>query len=81
MNGILRRIFGAPAEQPSAYDRAMTVSGALLIKMQNYSHSTDAPRAIMADVWAHNHNVPFLTTVIESVQEAKSAIEQKPTDR
>jgi hypothetical protein len=77
---FVRRIFGSSASHPDAFDRAMTVSGELLMKMQNYSRSTDAPRAIMADVWAHNHNIPFITTVLESVQEAKSGIEQKPTD-
>jgi hypothetical protein len=77
----MRKVFGSPSPGSDAYDRAMNVSGELLVKMQKYSHSTDAPRAIMADVWVHNHNIPFMTTVFEAVQEAKSPLEPKPEDK
>ena len=81
MTNLLDRIFpdrgGAPAPSRGdlAYAKAMHESDDLLKKMREASKSTDAARAIMADVWSQNHNVPFLTTVYESVQEAKSGPE------
>lgn len=81
MTGLFRRLFGESSATP-AYDRAMSVSDDLLSKMQDYSaRSTDAARAVMADIWAQNRNVPFMTTVVEAVEEAKSPLEQKPSDR
>lgn len=62
--------------EPSPYQRAMQVSGELLERMRNYSNGNDPARAVMADVWAQNHNIPFLTTVHEAVQEAKAPLEQ-----
>lgn len=80
MTGLLGRIFGVRAEAAGdvAYHEAMRVTSDLITKMRESSNSTDAARAIMADVWAQNHNMPFLTTVYESVQEAKSGPDQKP---
>lgn len=88
MTSLIGRMFWnrhTPPHQDSrgdlAYAHAMTVSGDLLTRMQECSRSTDAARAIMADVWAQNHNAPFLTTVFEAVQEAKSPIVQNPADK
>jgi hypothetical protein len=50
----------------------MAFSDDLLRRMQDNSRSTDAARAVMADVWAQNRNIPFMTTVYEAVAEAKS---------
>mgnify|MGYP003385503432 CR=1 FL=1 len=79
MTSILGRIFGQrpsppplPSKADSAYARTMAFSDDLLRRMQDNSRSTDAARAIMADVWAQNRNIPFMTTVFESVAEAKS---------
>ena len=58
-----------------AYAEVMQESDDLLKRMRETSNSTDAARAVMADIWSQNHNVPFLTTVYESVQEAKSGPE------
>lgn len=69
----------APAEVK--YRKAMAVSDELLARMREASQSTDAVRGIMADIWHQNHNVPFVTTVFESVQEAKSATNQRPEDQ
>lgn len=63
------------------YRKAMAVSEDLLTRMREASRSTDAARAVMADIWLQNHNVPFLTTVYESVQEAKSPTSQRPEDQ
>jgi hypothetical protein len=81
MSRILARLFGwsrEPGPGDIAYDRAMNESADLLNRMREYSCSTDAARAVMADVWAQNHNVPFVTSVYQTVQEMKSGIEQKP---
>lgn len=80
MMRVIERIFGSRLHDrgDAAYDEAMKVSGDLLRRMRETSGSTDAARALMADIWQQNHNVPFMTTVYESVQEAKSGAEQKP---
>ena len=54
-----------------AYEQAMGVSDDLIRKMREYSGSNDAARAVMADVWAQRHNIPFLTSTYETVQEMK----------
>lgn len=69
----------APAE--AKYQQAMAVSDDLLERMREASQSTDAARALMADLWHQKHNMPFLTTVYESVQEAKSPTSQRPEDQ
>jgi hypothetical protein len=78
MTGLIARIFGRKSESrgDGAYHEAMRVSGDLLKRMSDSSSSTDAARAVMADVWAQNNNIPFLTTVYEAVQEAKSGIDR-----
>lgn len=78
MTSLLGRIFGGRAEARSeaSYREAMKVSSDLLSKMREYSSSTDAARALMADIWSQNHNIPYLVTVYEASQEMRSGIEQ-----
>lgn len=78
---VLSRFFAAPAKAPDAYDRAMSVSGNVLQKMEEASESHDAARAVMAGLWLHSRNVPFMTTVYQAVEEVSSGIDQKPTDQ
>lgn len=75
------KLFGGPRQDDDSYARAMIVSQDLLARMRESSKSSDPARAVMADLWHQRHNVPFLTTVVEAVQEAKSGIEQRSTDR
>jgi len=35
---------------------------------------------MIVDLWAHRHNVPFMTTVVEAVEEMKSPLKQSPAD-
>lgn len=83
MTGLLAKLFSSRAEEraPSkgdvAYEAAMNESDDLLRQMREASRSSDAARAVMADIWAQHHNVPFMTTVVEAVQEMKSGLEQK----
>jgi hypothetical protein len=74
---LLDRLFARRSSGASeiTYRRAMGVSKDLLNRMREASQSKDAARAVMADVWAQAHNVPFMTTVYEAVQEAKSGPE------
>jgi hypothetical protein len=87
MTSILGKIFGKPAETPppsrgdDAYAAVMEESEDVLKMLRQSAESTDAARAVMADIWAQNRNVPFLTTVTETVQEMKSPIAQRPDDR
>ncbi len=79
---VLERIFGRRAKSRGneAFDRAMNTSDDLIARMQEASRSNDAFRAVMADIWAQHHNVPFLVTVYEAVQEMKSSTDQRPED-
>lgn len=54
-----------------AYQQAMGVSDDLIRRMRQHSASNDAARAVMADVWSQRHNVPFMTSTYETVQEMK----------
>lgn len=54
-----------------AYNQAMGETDDLIQRMRSYSGSNDAARAVMADVWAQRHNVPFLTSTFETVEEMK----------
>jgi hypothetical protein len=87
MTGILGRIFGSASvaappvsKGDQAYAEAMTISDELIERMREASRSTDAARGVMADIWAQHHNVPFMATMVETVQEMKSPLEQKPGD-
>jgi hypothetical protein len=79
MTSILGRIFGSNKSPPPlpgpgevAFEKVMSESRALRARMRAASQSTDAARAIMADIWAQNHNVPFMTTIFQAVAEVKS---------
>ncbi len=78
----LDRIFGlrTPARGDNAYREAMKESAELSHMLRISARSTDAARALMADIWAQNNNIPFLTSVTETVQEMKSPLEQRPSD-
>ncbi len=87
MTSVLGKIFkrfgngangnGHLTKGDGAYARAMAVTDDLLDKMREASQSTDAARSVISDVWAQAHNVPFMTTVYEAVQEAKSGPESR----
>lgn len=74
---FLSRIFRPQrrGESDIAFRRAMGVSSDLIRRMRETSNSNDAVRAVMSDIWAQSHNVPFMVTVFEAVQEAKSGPE------
>jgi len=83
MKAVIDRILGLPAEgnghhhdAPSkgdtAYMRAMDASDDLLYRIREAERETAAARAVIADVWSQAQNIPFMTTVYEAVQEAKS---------
>lgn len=82
MTSLFGKIFGGHADVPApnrgdlAYTAAMIESEDLLRMLKDSADSTDAARAVMADIWAQHRNVPFLTTVTEAVQEMKSPLEQ-----
>jgi hypothetical protein len=87
MTSIIARIFNGALAAPAspsrgdiAYAKAIASSDDLIRRMQEASRSKDAVRAVMADIWAQRHNVPFMTTVVEAVQEAKSPVAQSPYD-
>jgi hypothetical protein len=80
MTSILGKIFGTRKSPPPlspgpgevAFEKVMSESRALRAKLRAASQSTDAARAIMADVWEQSRNTPFIVTVFEAVEEAKS---------
>jgi len=78
-----RRVLGPspPSRGSAAYDNAMRISDDLIEKMERASQSKDVVPAMMADIWLQRHNIPFVTTVYESVQEMKAATAaQKPNE-
>lgn len=87
MTSLIGRMFSrapataAMAVEPTPYQLAVAATDDLLEKMRAYSNGSDAARAIMADVWAQNHNVPFLTTMHEAAQEAAAGIKQRSEDK
>lgn len=58
-----------------AYDRAMDASADLLFRIREAGREADVARSVVADIWAQAQNVPFMTTVYQAVQEAKSGPE------
>jgi hypothetical protein len=84
MMDVLRRIFGmgsdGTAREPRsrgdvAYDRAMDASADLLFRIREAGRESDVARSLMSDIWSQAQNIPFLTTVYQAVQEAKSGPE------
>jgi len=72
---ILGRFFGNsdPSRADRAFGAAMQISDDLISNMREASKSKDVFRAVMADIWAQHHNIPFMATVYEAVREMKSA--------
>lgn len=64
-----------------AYDRAMKASTDLLLRIKEAGREMDAARSVMADVLAQADNTPFMTTVYQAVQEAKSGPESLHSGR
>lgn len=86
MIGYLMRLIGrmhrgSQSAGDNAYHRAMAVSGDVLAHMREASQSHDPARAVMADIWAQHHNVPFMTTIVETVEEMKAPLQQSPLDQ
>lgn len=54
-----------------AYERAVGASDDLIRRMRENPKSADAARDMVADIWDHYQNIPFLTSVYETVQEMK----------
>lgn len=72
------RLFGNLFDRPPspgdvAFNKAVRANAELVSRMRESSQSTDAVRALLADIWSQHHNIPFVTTVYESVREMKSA--------
>lgn len=72
---------GARSAGDVAYERAMSASDDVLSYMRDASQSHDPARAVMADIWAQHHNVPFMTAVVETVEEMKAPINQSAQDQ
>lgn len=81
MTSILGRLFGRRPVEDDTYARALAVSSDLLTRMREAGGSRDPARAVMADLWYQRHNVPFMTTVVETVQEMSSGMKQSPEDK
>jgi hypothetical protein len=84
MRAVIDKLLGIPSEatgEPdskdlskgdAAYMRAMDASDDLLCRIREAERETAAARAVIADVWSQAQNAPFMTTVYEAAQEAKS---------
>lgn len=82
MSGIMGRLFQrVPANGHDRYEAAMSASEDLIRKMRAAGSSIEAVRAVITDIWQRGHNVPFVTSIFETVQELKSGTDQNPHDR
>lgn len=59
------------------YYRAVAATNDVMARMASSPRTTDAARAIMSDIWAQAHNVPFMTTLYETTQEMNAPLKQK----
>lgn len=57
------------------YDKAMADSADLLVRIREAGREADLARSLVADIWSQAQNMPFMTTVYEAIQEAKSGPE------
>lgn len=65
---------GSQAHTPSdSYREAIEISDDLIEKFRQDESSRNIPSAVMAAIWMHRHNVPYLTTVYEATQEMNAA--------
>ena len=58
-----------PVASDASYHEAMGASDDLIQKMRESSKSSDAARTVIGHIWAKHHNIPFLTSVFEAVEE------------
>jgi len=72
---LLERIFSSRRREAAdaAYQEAMGTSGDLIERMREHSTSESAARAMVSDIWAQHRNIPFMTSVYETVQEMNVA--------
>lgn len=78
---MLARYRGTQSAGDCAYHQAMAVSEDVLTRMREASRSNDPARAVMADLWSQKHNIPFMASVVEVVEEMKSPLKQSPFDK
>jgi hypothetical protein len=55
----------------------MDASADLLFRIREAGRESMSPETLMADIWSQAQNVPFMTTVYEAVQEAKTGPETR----
>ena len=80
---FLDRLFGARHSCKHGSEtakHALAISSDLIKQMQERSQSHDAARAVMADIWAQRHNIPYLTTVYEANEEMQSGMGRNATN-
>lgn len=56
-------------DSDTAYQKAVEISDDLLRRLREPAVTDDVSRSILATLMAHQHNIPFLTSVYETVQE------------
>ncbi len=69
-----------PHKKPVAIERAnvaIRMADELTQSMRSYSSGNDPIKGLMADLWQHRNNVPFVTTVYEAIQEVKPPYEAR----
>lgn len=66
-----------PLTADEKYEKAMVDSGELLEDLRTVEPIAPGLRAVLAGLWAHRRNIPFLATVYEASQEMRAPLEQK----
>lgn len=67
LSGLFSPQRSGPADV--AYQKAMEVSDDLLGKMRGSVIAGDVNRVLLGSLVTHRHNIPFLTSVYETIQE------------
>lgn len=87
MTSLLGRIFNhrpvttsAPMRGDIAYAEVMRKSDDLLHRVNSSPPPSPSVVAVIVDIWSQRRNIPFLTTVVEAVEEGSAAIKQRPDD-
>jgi hypothetical protein len=72
----LRALFSSPSTSESTenFRAAIRVSKDLIDQMRKDQDSRNPVTALMADIWMQRHNMPYMTTIYEAVQEVETAV-------
>lgn len=70
-----------PTKGGDKYASAVRVSDDLLASMRKIEPSDETIRDILTNIWKNKHNMPYLTTVYETVAEMDVGAKRQPPSK